>query len=74
MVSSMPALANKKHIKLYTTAFPGETPKCSACHVDNLPKIDDGKHDENDYGKSIMKESEDPTADTYKKIGKTPTN
>ncbi len=64
------ARADMKQIKAYKEAFPGEAPKCVACHVDSLPKKDDGKHELNEYGQKVTKENPEPTAETYQKVGK----
>jgi len=70
----IPAQANMTQIKAYKEAYPGSTPKCINCHVDKMPKKDDGAHDPNDYGKAVIKAAKDakldsPTADTYKAAG-----
>jgi hypothetical protein len=66
------AQANMKEMKMYKEAFPGTTVKCIDCHVDTMPKKDDGKHELNAYGKSVITKAQkaDPTADTYKAVGK----
>lgn len=64
------ARADMKQIKAYKEAFPSESPKCTACHVDSIPKKDDGKHELNEYGQKVVKECAAPTAETYKKVGK----
>ena len=68
---SIPALANMKMIKAYKEAYPDSKPKCVNCHVDAMPKKDDGAHDPNDYGKAVLTAAgaEKPTADTYTKVG-----
>ena len=49
------AFANLEQVKTYKAVFPDEEkPKCVVCHVDKLPKKEDGKHDWNDYGKKIL--------------------
>lgn len=65
------ALANVEQVKLYKKAF-GEKPKCACCHVDKLPKKDDGKHDLNEYGEKVKaaKTGEMPDEATYQKVGK----
>ena len=64
--------ANVDQIKAYKEAFPDAKPKCIDCHVDAIPKKDEGKHGWNAYGKKVKETaaSAKPTADTYKKIGK----
>ena len=64
------AQANMKEMKAYKEAFPDAKLKCQSCHVDAMPKKDDGKHDKNDYGKALIAENPKPTVDTYKKVGK----
>jgi hypothetical protein len=63
------ASANLDQQKLYKEAFPDSKPKCVTCHVDAIPKKDDGKHELNPYGKEIIKQAEKPTVDTYKAVG-----
>ena len=64
------AFANLAQVKLYKEAFPDEKPKCSCCHVDKMPKKEDGKHDWNEYGLKVKKVKEHPDVDTYKTAGK----
>jgi len=64
------AMANLTQLKLYKEAFPGETPKCTTCHVDKIPKKEDGKHEWNAYGQKVIKMKAVPDADTYKAAGK----
>ena len=74
----VPVQANMKEIKIYKEAYPGATTKCIDCHVDTMPKKDDGKHEWNAYGKAVIAEAKkagakpdvSPTVDTYKKVGK----
>ncbi len=61
-------MADVKQVKLYKAAFPGSQPKCIFCHIDKLPKKDDGMHEPNAYGKKI-KEAAEITAQTYKEVG-----
>ncbi|OIO36766.1 MAG: hypothetical protein AUJ72_05720 [Candidatus Omnitrophica bacterium CG1_02_46_14] len=70
LFSSGLALANLEQIKLYKEAFPGEKPKCTTCHVDKMPKKDDGKHEWNEYGLKVKKVKEKPDVETYKTVGK----
>ncbi len=62
------AMANVDQIKLYKAAYPDAKPKCTFCHVDKLPKKDDGMHEPNAYGKKV-REAAEITADTYKQVG-----
>lgn len=64
--------ADVAQMKVYKEAYPGTKPKCIACHLEQLPKKDAGKHELNDYGKKAKAEMEKPTAEVYKKIGKAP--
>ncbi len=66
------AQADMKQIKTYKEAFPGELPKCTCCHVEKMPKKDEGKHDLNEYGQKVKAENPAPTAETYQKVGKAP--
>ena len=64
------SFANMGQMKLYKEAFPGTTPKCIQCHMDKVPKKDDGMHDPNAYGAKIREEGAgDITVETYKKVG-----
>ena len=71
------AFANLEQQKIYKEAFPDSKPKCITCHVDAIPKKDEGKHDWNAYGKEIKKqaaqqaakEAAKPTLETYKAVG-----
>jgi hypothetical protein len=70
------AQAAMKDMKIYKEAFPDAKIKCIDCHVDTMPKKDEGKHELNAYGKAAVAEAKKtgangiPTADTYKKLGK----
>ena len=68
---SLPGYADIVQIKAYKEAFADAKPKCIDCHVDEHPKKDDGQHENNDYGKAIVKaaRTDKPTADTYKTVG-----
>ncbi|MBI3617824.1 MAG: hypothetical protein HY210_06375 [Candidatus Omnitrophica bacterium] len=63
------AMANMQQIKLYKTVYPDAKPKCTFCHVDKLPKKDEGMHEHNAYGNKVLETDAKPTADTYKKMG-----
>ncbi len=65
------AQANLTQLKAYKETYPDAHPKCINCHADEHPKKDDGQHDNNDYGKAVIKAAgtEKPTADTYKTVG-----
>ena len=69
---SVSARADMAQIKAYKETYPDAKPKCIDCHVDKMPKKDDGQHELNDYGKAVVKSAGTvkPTADTYKTIGK----
>jgi hypothetical protein len=64
------AQASMKEMKVYKEAFPDAKIKCMDCHVDAMPKKDDGKHELNAYGKALIAETGKATVDTYKKVGK----
>jgi len=72
IIGTLPAYANFPQIKAYKETYPDAKPKCIDCHVDKMPKKDDGQHELNDYGKAVVKSAGTvkPTADTYKTIGK----
>jgi len=65
------AQASLQQINAYKQAYPDTKPKCIDCHVDKIPKKDDGAHELNDYGKAVVKSAgtEKPSADTYKAVG-----
>lgn len=63
------AWATMDQAKLYKEAFGVEKPKCAGCHVDKLPKKDDGKHALNEYGKKLTAVKEVPDLETYKQVG-----
>jgi glutamyl-tRNA reductase len=71
---AQPAHAGLDQIKAYKEAYPDSKPKCIDCHVDKIPKKDDGAHELNEYGKAVVKAAgtDKPTADTYKKAGPIP--
>ena len=62
--------ADVNQIKAYKEAFPDAKPKCINCHVDAIPKKDEGKHVLNAYGLKVKETASKPTAETYKKVGK----
>ena len=68
---ALPAQANFAQIKAYKATYPDAKPKCIDCHVDKVPKKDDGAHVLNDYGHAVVKAAgtAKPTADTYKTVG-----
>ena len=76
LFSSGLALANLEQVKNYKAAFPDEEkPKCMTCHVDKIPKKEEGKHDWNDYGKKILEakkelKKEKVDEEVLKKVGK----
>ena len=69
VVGNTIAMANVNQIKLYKAAYPDSKPKCTFCHIDKLPKKDEGMHEHNAYGKKILETDAKPTEDTYKKVG-----
>lgn len=62
-------MANVDQIKLYKAAYPDSKPKCIFCHIDKLPKKDEGMHEHNAYGNKILETDAKPTVDTYIKVG-----
>src|SRR3989338_3003249 len=68
LAGNTPAMANVEQVKLYKAAYPDSKPKCTFCHIDKLPKKDDGMHEPNAYGKKV-REAAEITADTYKQVG-----
>ena len=71
LFSSGSASANLEQVKIYKAAFPEEEkPKCGCCHVDKIPKKEEGKHDWNEYGQKVRKVKEKPDVETYKTVGK----
>ena len=76
LFSSGLASANLEIVKTYKAAFPDEEkPKCMTCHVDKIPKKDEGKHEWNDYGKKILAAKKELNKDkvdedVLKKVGK----
>ena len=71
LFSSGLAFATLEQAKIYKEAFPdAEKPKCSCCHVDKVPKKEEGKHDWNEYGLKVRKIKEKPDVETYKAVGK----
>lgn len=63
-------MANVNQMKLYKAAFPGSQPKCTFCHIDKLPKKDEGMHEPSAYGKKVRETAtENRTAETFKQIG-----
>ncbi|MFA6599758.1 MAG: hypothetical protein WC352_08510 [Candidatus Omnitrophota bacterium] len=64
------ARADMDEMKKYKEAFPGEKPKCASCHLDALPKKDDGKHELNAYGKKVYELGKPATVENYKQAGK----
>ncbi|MEI8012580.1 MAG: hypothetical protein WCI27_08930 [Candidatus Omnitrophota bacterium] len=77
IVFNSAARADIAEIKKYKEAFPETKLKCIDCHVDAMPKKDEGAHAWNDYGlaviaqakKDAVKEGE-PTVETYSHVGK----
>ncbi len=62
------ASADVDQVKLYKAAYPDAKPKCISCHIDKLPKKDEGMHEPNAYGKKV-REAAEITAETYKQVG-----
>ncbi len=68
-----PAAANVEQVKIYKKVFPESKAQCITCHVDKLPKKDDGKHELNAYGLKVKQTKVEmdaaPNEETYKKVG-----
>jgi len=64
------ALADMPQMKIYKEAFPGEKPKCATCHLEALPKKENGKGALNAYGQKVVAIRQTPTAEDYKQAGK----
>ena len=45
------AWANTDNLKTYRKVYPDLKPSCLYCHLDKVPKKEDGKHEPNAYGK-----------------------
>ena len=63
------ATANVKYLKVYKDAYPDPKPQCMFCHVDKLPKKDDGKHDLNEYGKKVKEAAKTPEEVNFTEVG-----
>ncbi len=66
------AFATLEQSKIYKSAFNTEKPKCLTCHVDKIPKKEDGKHELNEYGKKLASVNPAPDEATYKQVGPNP--
>jgi hypothetical protein len=69
---SLPSEASVANVKLYKAVFPGSKPTCIMCHIDKLPKKDEGMHELNAYGMKIKETKgtdEEITEETLKKVG-----
>lgn len=64
-----PVQANVNNIKIYKEAFPGSKPQCIFCHVDKIPKKDDGMHDLSAYGTKIKESAEEITVESVTQVG-----
>ncbi len=67
------AAANVEQIKVYKKVFPESKPQCIMCHIDKIPKKEDGKHELNAYGLKVKQTKVEmdaaPNEETYKKVG-----
>ncbi len=72
LLSADRAFATLDQAKLYQSALGKDKPKCQGCHVDKIPKKDDGKHEMNDYGKKLIAVKAQPDEATYKQVGPNP--
>ena len=70
LLTGIPVHANMKQIKFYKEIYPDAKPKCIQCHMVALPKKEDGQHELNAYGQAVKKAASEPTAETYKQVGK----
>ena len=66
----LPAQASIKEIKAYKEAYEGAKVKCIDCHTTEKPKKEDGEHELNEYGQSVIAIDAEPTVETYQKAGK----
>ncbi len=57
--------------KAYKKVFEGAKVQCMDCHTDKLPKKEEGQHENNAYGKELLKEAakDKVTEDVIKKVG-----
>ena len=72
LVGSARAQATIHHQKLYKKVFPGSKPKCLFCHIDKLPKKDEGAHDLNEYGLKVKGDNEEVTVEAIQAAGEHP--
>lgn len=68
-LGGLQAEANINQMNMYKKVFTGSKPKCLFCHLDTVPKKEDGKHDFNAYGLKLKETDEVPTEETYQKVG-----
>lgn len=66
---SSSASANLKEMKAYKEAFPDAKLKCVTCHAVERPSKE-GAHGLNAYGQAVLGADANPTAETFKKVGK----
>lgn len=69
------AAANLGVVKVYKETFSDEKPKCTCCHMDKMPKKEEGEHEFNDYGKKVFAaktelKKEKVDEEVLKKVGK----
>jgi hypothetical protein len=62
------AYASTKEIKAYKEAFPGAQVKCVLCHSVAMPKKEAAGL--NSYGQAVIAANPQPTAETFKQLGK----
>lgn len=71
--TSINSFANVDLLKYYREVNPALKADCTYCHLDKLPKKEDGKHELNAYGLELKKQSEsqiikDMTKDQLKEV------
>lgn len=68
------SFANLNQLKVYKEAFPETKAQCAVCHVDKLPKKDEGLHDLNEYGQTVKEAMVDDelSVEALQEIGPAP--
>ncbi|MCA9400896.1 MAG: hypothetical protein KC713_04675 [Candidatus Omnitrophica bacterium] len=72
VVWALPSFAGTQQLKVYRAVYPDVKPGCVYCHLDKMPKKDDGMHDLNLYGQHLKKRMGDGelTEDIVKEAGR----
>jgi hypothetical protein len=68
LVCAAQGYASMKEIKAYKRAFPEAKVKCATCHSVAMPKT--GAAGLNAYGQAAVAANPNPTAATFKQLGK----